>query len=224
MPALPDVASVLRIAISGAVSSQPWLTRLYMQYGGAAPTTAQLNTFNGSIATELGSYIKPLLDVDTTITQIETVDLTSSTSAVSITAESITGTRSGVVLPAETSVVISGKISRRYRGGHPRNYWPMGVQGDLANRRAWGSSFLSTVSTDYGDFIAGVVAAVWSGGVSLALVNVGYYKGFTNVDGPTGRARAKSVLNPDGPTVDLITSTIPQPSVGTQRRRIGFVD
>lgn len=224
MPALPDVPSTLRVAISGQFSNQPWLTRFFIAYAGTAPTSTQLGTFNAAVATAINSDLKGLMNIDTTVTLIDTIDLTSPTAAVAATVESIVGTRSGGVLPSEVSLVSSYKIARRYRGGHPRGYWPFGAQTDLSNARVWLSAFLTTVTTDLGAFFTAVEAAGWSGAGTLSQVNVSYYKGFVNVDGPTGRARAKSVINPDGPIVDVVTGFTAQPSIGTQRRRIGFVD
>jgi hypothetical protein len=73
-------------------------------------------------------------------------------------------------------------------------------------------------------FFAALEAAVWSGASSLAQVNVSYYKGFTVVTSPTtGRARNVPTLR-SAPVVDAVTAQAVRTSIGTQRRRIQFVD
>lgn len=212
------------MALGVEIEGTPALTRFFVQYTGTAPVNADLNTFNGSVSSAYNTNLKALVDTDTVLTQLESVDLTSATGAVATTAASVTGTRAGNTTPNEAAVVISYEISRRYRGGHPRGYWRAGVVTDLATTRTWSTSFLSSLKTGYNAFMTSVLAAGWTGAGTLTHVNVSYYHGFTVVINPiTGRARNVPSLRTT-PVVDLVTDIICRPGVGTQRRRNEFAE
>lgn len=225
MPALPDAPGCLRIALSGSIdAAAPFLTRFYTFYTGTAPTVAELNTFNTAVATSYTTHLDPLVDTMSVITQIETIDLTSPTAAVATKPVTLTGTRSGGVAPSEMCVVVSYEIARRYRGGHPRGYWRMGTLTDYVVPKQWSGTLITAVNTGVAAFMTDVNAAGWSGAGTLGQVNVSYYKGFTVVTNPTtGRARNVPTVR-SSPLTDAVTAIAAKTSVGTQRRRLQFVD
>jgi hypothetical protein len=219
------VPKTVRSALSGTIGGgEVWLTRFYTQYTGTAPSNAQLHTYDAALASAYTADLASLVDGASTLTQIESVDLSSATSAVDTSAESIAGTRSGAEVPAIACTVVSYEISRRYRGGHPRGYWRMGIANDLSDEGHWTSGFLSSVLSGLNAFYTAVVAAGWSGAGTLSHVNVSYYSGFTVVVNPiTGRARNVPTVRVS-PLIDAVTSIIPRSSIGTQRRRGNFFD
>jgi hypothetical protein len=122
------------------------------------------------------------------------------------------------------SVVSSYTIQRRYRGGHPRGYWPFGVTTDLQNDVDWTAAFVTACNTGFSTFFTALFAAGWTGAGTLTQVNVSYYDGFTVVVSPTtGRARNVPTLRVS-PVQDTILIVACKVSIGTQRRRISFVD
>lgn len=225
MAPLPDVASVLRVAMGFTlISGGPALSRFYLHYSGSAPSAGQLGTFNASIATAYGTDLKPLASADVELTSIETTDLSSSTGAQAVTPEAITGTRAGTNVTAEQCVVTSYEITRRYRGGHPRGYWPFGVVGDQASVKTWSAGLVTAVNSGMAAFMTAVEAAGWSGAGTIQQCNISYFKGFTVVTSPTtGRARNVPTLRAI-PVVDNVTSIVARSSIGVQRRRLEFVD
>jgi hypothetical protein len=224
--ALPAVPATLRVALLvEADTVAPCLTRFFVTYTGTAPSDAQLTTFNGAVASAWGSDIAPLVDTNSVLIQIESIDLTSSTSAVATTTESTAGTRSGTQLPAQLAMVTSYEIARRYRGGHPRGYWRAGITTDLGQPRAWATGFVTSFQSGVNSFFTAVLAATWSGAGTLTQSNVSYYEGFTPTPyPPSGRYKNVSKLRVGGPVVDTVTSRVARSSVGTQRRREAFVD
>lgn len=225
MPALPDVPSVVRTALSGTTSSLGvFLTRFYTQYSGTAPTSAELLTFNGAIASAITSHLLGEWEQDAVCTQIESIDLTSATAGASTDAVSLQGTKTGNYIAAGSCMVVSYEIARRYRGGHPRGYWIPSTAPDLQNPGSWTSAYVAACLSAYEAFFSDVAGAGWSGAGTLTHSNVSYYQGFTVVTNPiTGRARNVPTLRSD-PIVDAVTSIIPRASVGSQRRRAAFVD
>lgn len=224
MPALPDVPKVLRVALSGNRTGNVWLSRFYIQYTGTAPTVSDLAAFDTAVDTAVATDLVPLMDVDSRTTQIETIDLSSPTSAVDIKTVFRQGTRSGNTLPSQICAVQSYEIARRYRGGHPRGYWPIGTATDVLSNVDWIGASVTAFDNGLDAMFTAIFAAGWSGAGTLSHVNVSYYKGFTVVTNPiTGRARNVPTLRV-APVIDAITSTQVRQSFGTQRRREGFVD
>lgn len=225
MPALPAVPSVVRCSVEALINAaSPAVSRFFIQYTGTAPTNAQLNTFAASISTAWGTNLKALTDTSTELFHVDAIDLTSATAAVGSNSTTTLGTRAGSQLDAAACAVVSYKIGRRYRGGHPRGYWRFGVQADLSGARIWTVGFTTAVKTGIDAFYTAIEGAGWAGAGTLTQVNVSYYKGFTVITNPlTGRARNVPTLRAV-PVVDLVTSTVAQSSVGIQRRRVEFVD
>lgn len=225
MPPLPPAPSVLRVALSGTQAvGDVWLTRFFLQYTGTAPTPTQLGTFDNAVSTAFSSDLKGHMDIDKTLTQIETIDLSSSTGAVAILPVSVVGTRSGAVNPPQICTVVSYKIARRYRGGHPRGYWPLGGNADLATANEWNTSYTAAVDTDMGTFFNALFASGWTGAGTISHVNVSYFSGFTVVTDPiTHRARNVPTLR-GTPLIDAVTTVQTRLLIGTQRRREAFID
>jgi hypothetical protein len=226
MPALPNVSRVVRVALSGNFVTVPnvWLSRFYIQYTGTAPVNSDLAAFDTAIDTAYNTNVKPLASVDVELLAVNSIDLSTSTSAVDTKAVTRIGTRAGAILPAQICVVQSYIVARRYRGGHPRGYWPLGTQPDMLTPSQWSSTAITAFDNGLDAFFTAIFAAGWAGAGTLSHVNVSYYSGFTVVTNPiTHRARNVPTLRVT-PLVDPITSTTTRQSIGTQRRREAFID
>ena len=223
MPALPVAPSTLRVALQFASSleSQPIVTRFFTTYTGSAPTAGQLDTFCGAVGTAFGSDLKAYMHEDYTLELVEAVDLTSDTSASGTAAPAVTGTLAGSTLPADVAFVVSYEILRRYRGGHPRGYWPFGDATKLATQDTWNPPFPADVQASMATFFGAVNAAGWAGAGTLTQSNVSFKKGFTVVISPTtGRARNVDTDRASA-VIDTVTSYIGRAGIGSQRRRLG---
>lgn len=220
MPSLPNVPNVLRVQMQGHVGiDADWITRFHLQYSGTAPTSAQLNALAGVIRAGWGTNLKALLPASAGLDSVSIEDLSSLTAAVGIDTTGVVGTRAGSLIPGGTAVVVSYRIARRYKGGHPRGYWVAGVSADLGDAQQWAGAFLTAFQTGIDAFFAAAIGTPWTGGGTLAHCNVSYYHGFTVVTNPTtGRARNVPTLR-GTPVVDLVTARVAQDNLGTQRRR-----
>src|SRR4029077_2624776 len=195
MPALPDVPGVLKVALIGtAQEDTDVVNRIFFHYSGTPPTGPQLDTFAGSVVTAWGAHLAAMVNPDYVLTAVEVEDLTSSTSAVGSNVGTTPGTRTGAPLPAATCAVVQEKISRRYRGGHPRVYLYAGGDTDILTLQSWKTSFTGALNTAWQGFLTDILAAGWSGAGTLLHVNVSYYQGFTNTVPPSGRAKARPTL------------------------------
>jgi hypothetical protein len=219
---LPVVASTIKCELILSIGSDlTALTRFFITYSGTAPTGAELITFATSIATAYNVDIAGSVDTDTTLTEVICTDLSSATSPTGVASVSHVGSLGGTYLPADAAMVISYEQPRRYRGGHARGYWRVGVQASQATPQTWGAGFMSSMTTDIGLFFTAVFAAGWSGAGSLSLVQVSYFSGFTVVTNPlTGRARNVPTKRVAAVT-NTVSSYVVRARIGSQRRRLG---
>jgi hypothetical protein len=195
------------------------ISRFFLRYGGSAPTSAQLVTMASALNTAWGTNLKPLCQAQAALRRHDIEDLSSSTGAVGSSASLQGGTRAGVQLPGSTSLVAAYQIARRYRGGHPRGYWPFGAEADLNSPQDWTAAFLTAAQSGLQAYFTAASAAGWTGAGTIDHVNVSYYNGFTVVTNPiTGRARNVPKLR-TVPVIDAVTNVVARNILGTQRRR-----
>lgn len=221
MATLPDASGVIRVDCKLFIGIDAnCLTRFFIHYDGSAPSASDLTTLAGAIRTAFNTNLKALVFSSNQLTQVTCTDLTTVSGAVGVDSTAVTGTRAGSALPASASTVVSYKISRRFRGGHARGYWPFGVAGDMSGEQNWGSTFTSSVKTGIDAFFTAVLAAGWSGAGAVTHVNVSYYHGSHVVTNPaTGRARNVPDLRAT-PLVGQVIARNVVAGIGSQRRRL----
>ena len=215
MAALPPVPNVLRVAISGTCDTFNWLNALHFGYSGGAPSPTDLETLCNGLGENWSATVTPLQDVHTILQTIEATDLTSSTSA-QYTLEGIDlpGTRDGSFLPADACALIDYPINRRYRGGHPRTYLCVGVQGDLTDRAHWSTDFQTAVIDGWRDFITGAIGIMIGPATIESQGCVSYVSVAENPIPPNRRAvPIFEAFTPNNNSCSL--------ELASQRRRIG---
>jgi hypothetical protein len=220
VPALPSPGQVIRIAADFKVGSDAHaLTRWFMSYTGTAPATSDLEHFAGLLNTAAGAVLPAVMHPDTTYLGCTLTDLASDTGAEVNLAADVVGTETGEALGAAVAVLTQLTIGRRYRGGKPKGFWPLGTAADLDTRQTW----LAGSITNFTGAIEAVMTELEemsSSGCTIGSpVNVSYY-GPPNriITGSTGRVRTVSTLRVT-PIVDLITAIAVDASLGSQRRR-----
>lgn len=217
--ALPAVANVFRLQYNFGLGAALGGVHQYWRYSGGPPSNSDAVAIAGEANSLFGTNLKSLLSIAYQLNNIVFTDLSSSSGVMYEDTAAVPGTRSGTNNPANCCVVVDNLISRRYRGGKPRQYWPFGNVGDLTTSQHWNSTFTTAVATGLNAFTAAMEAY---GGASISIVqqvNISYYSGFTNYTGSGGRAKVRN--NPRAtPLVDSITSLAPRIIVGSQRRRL----
>ena len=109
-------------------------------------------------------------------------------------------------MPASVALVVSFKIGRRYKGGHPRMYLCGQSTTNLNGQTQWASTWITSVSTAMETWRNALNALTYTSMPTLQLVNLSYY---------TNKA-----LRP-APTFDAITAVQVHTRVDTVRRRLG---
>lgn len=206
---LPPVPHVVKLQYTGNIGGTPFANIFHFGYAATAPSSADLDTACADQMLTSGPWggdIAPLLSTDISLTAVTAEDLTSSTSAVGSASGSLPGLSGGNILAASTCVLAKHLISRRYRGGHPRTYFPPSDQTHLATPNSWTTSWISNWQTNVAAFFADIASLMPSASAPWIHVNVSYFSG--------GAMRVT-------PVVDPITGSVVETKVATQRRRIG---
>lgn len=205
MPPLPPAAQCLKVRLVGTKTSLTWNNVLHVRYAGPAPTATDLVTFGTAVGTLWNTAIAPICPADVTLTEVDVVDLTSATSAAGTASVTHAGTRVGSGLGGQVAVVTSWLQSLRYRGGHPRTYWPGGTGADLQDGGHWTGAAVTQFKAASEAFRVGM-NALTVGTASVQLINLSYRT--LNAPRPT-------------PLPVIITGSDVHPRIDTQRRRLG---
>lgn len=220
MPPLPDVANVIRCRILFTVyGKENQGLRFFMGYSGSAPTVSNLLAFAGVLKAEADSALPSVMSEDCSLTGYILEDLSSATGSVGTLDDATVGLLTSTPVPPGSAVVASYEISRRYRGGHPRSYWPLGGGNELLSDGLWESSFITSCQSAIDDVIDALPGTIEGSTTITNQVNVSYYDGFTSVENPiTHRYRNVPTLRAT-PVVDPVTSIVVRQYVGSLRRR-----
>jgi hypothetical protein len=219
VPPLPDVPNVIKAIMKFTLGEDTDVVNiLHFEFTGTA-TSGDLDAFALQLSDQFHTQFSGHLTSDLEITEVECIDLTSTSSATGLDTTGRTFTGTGPPLTGETAIVVSHHISRRYRGGKPRTYIAGALAGDLTDEQLWDSANVAIWQGDWDDFINNVLTTYGALTVDN-LVNVSYYSGFTVVINPiTGRARNVPTLRVGGPVIDGVNSSSINPRPGSQRRR-----
>lgn len=219
MPAIPAVPGVIRFDLTGTIGTDTQThNRFYMSFSGAASPT-NMNTLATLVRTAWVDTLKPLLSNDSAISNWHTTDLSSLSGAQGNDGTNVPGTSGGPSVSAQACLVINFQVGRRYRGGKPKFFLAGGPAAELADANAWDPTLVDNINTQWGDFIAAIIAGAPGPMGTLAHVNVSFYEGFTSIENPlTHRYRNIPTLRAD-PVVDAIDSHSVDVPIGSQRRR-----
>jgi hypothetical protein len=215
---LPDVPCVRVRCIGEDPATNDWGIRFYLSYTGSAPSGANCTTLAGDVATAWAAHLNSLLSENALFNEVDVLDIATDSGFSGQSNPAAAGARAGTSLPAQVATNVEYGISRRYRGGKPRCYFPFGVDGDMLDVAHWGTSYISAVNSGVAAFFAALEALSVGSMGTLQHVNLSYYKGYTNVEIPGQRARTiptyRSVALHDN-----ITGYFCKGELSSQRRR-----
>lgn len=220
MPALPPVPKVIKVTLSYHVSTDfTVVNNLHWAYPNTAPDSTAMTTFAGSVSASWATYMAPVTHTSVSLVNVRAVDLSSDQAATGNNAGVHAGTRTGTALPGDTCALVNYPILRRYRGGKPRTYLPVGAAADLLDAQHWTTTFRSAAETAFQQFQNAVATNPPVGSGQMSMVSISYYQKFHVHYGSTGRAHNISDLRVDGPKVDPILSISVSQTLASQRRR-----
>ena len=141
-----------------------------------------------------------------TLAQVMVSDLGPTPDLPGLATGSTAGSLTLQCLTAETAALVNIVIGRRYKGGHPRLYLPLGDTTTLNDATHWTTSFVTSFATNWAAFINSVVTGMTGGPTLDYSCSVSYHSGHA--------------LRPT-PLVDKVLSWNMNPVPGSQRRRMG---
>ena len=221
MPALEPVPNVLKVDIGWSIGSDlTALTRLFVSWSGTAPSNATCASLAAALYVIFAAELAVYTATTNALEYVNVQDLTSDTAGQGTHVATTAGSLAGGLLGAGVAFLASMKIGRRYRGGKPRSYLPLGDVTFLDTAQLWTSGFQGDVQASLNAIIADV-SVTSSGGCDLgSLVNVSYYKGFVVSPPNPVTGRVRNVPTPRAvPVVDPVTAWVAEQRLSSQRRR-----
>jgi len=220
--ALPPVPNTLRVKFRWTYGLDTTIfNTLHFTYSGAAPTNAQLNTVASQVDAAVAAGLTLSQHPSVVLTHVEVVDLTSATSGIGEFVANRPGTAGGGQLPASVAVLVTFPIQRRYRGGKPRVYWPMGTDTDLANAQQWTATAQTNFLNRHQTTVGQIVALTWTGGGISKWVSVSYVlkHKWSQTNPPDGPWKSYPIYRDVG-LIDENLGSVVSATVGSQRRRV----
>lgn len=204
MPFIP-VPNTVKAELSGTINGVNWAHILHYGYSGGPPTSGQLTSGAQTLMAQWEGSLSILMSVDVTTLRAVLTDLNSSTGGQAEYLANSPGSNAGHVPSNSVTVLVSKSINRRYRGGHPRAYLPLGYEAVVATPTSWQATFVAEVATAYATFIQKTAnGGMWAGVGPEVCV----HRYLDNVLLAT-------------PTTDVVESYTAEAVFASQRRRIG---
>lgn len=205
MPPRPPVPNVVKIEFLWTQNGVPAANVQHFSYLGGPPTAADLDTFANVLGNVPMDHIAAFLGPAHVLQACQLTDLSSDTAAIGASTIGAPGTSTQLSCPASACLMSSLKILRRYRGGHPRCYWPGPDASHLATAQTWDSDSLATYQAMEEAIDNAIATAVYSSFSGQQRVQVSYFNAH--------------VLRPT-PVVDPVIAIELDATVRSQRRRL----
>ncbi len=205
MPPRPVVPDVIKVEFLWSQDGLPAANVKYVLYSGTAPTAGACSAIANVLGTAFWTTdIQEGYATGTELTAVKVTDLASDTGAEGSYAGGWVGTQEGDSCPAGTCVLVNHVIGRRYRGGHPRTYYPAPGLEQMATPATWTDSTVTNWGAAEAAYALAASTFSESGCDGVYNVNVSYETaGAPRVD----------------PVVDQITGSVVSGTIRTQRRR-----
>lgn len=213
MPVLPPAPLGIRCIAKGYSYASPWANIFYLQYTAGTPTASDLTTLATSVGASYHTNLMLSSTTGTHLTSMTLVDINtnSGNSGVDLTdRQGLIGTAG---LPAQCTMVVSWKISRRYRGGHPRNYLPGPADSLRLDFQHWTTTAATNQQAGGIAFITAVNAL---SSASTGSVRLGTYSFYQGVDPTTHKPILRAI-----PLFEQYITAHVDARIDTQRRRLG---
>lgn len=195
-------------------------THLFVRYSGGPPSTADLTAMCTTAAVAFTSDLLSLLGTSYSFLGVEMTDLASVSGAYGIHGVIAVGTRAGGEAGGQASAVLNSTITRRYRGGKPKSFWPFFTATDIFSAGAWKAASIAELEAAFSSYTTALLAATAGTTVLQALENVSYYTApnVVTISPTTGRATNRSTRRAAPLTEDFASSAFSS-KIGSQRRR-----
>lgn len=171
---------VIRVRLVWSDSSGHFGSRLFFDAGAPVYAQPDLTYLATQISSLWGTNMKADVANTYALSEVDCLDLGSSTGALGLWQGTVQGTNGANELPSNCCVNIRPLIPQHYRGGHPVTHHPPASQTAVAGTRNWTGTFTNGVATHWGAFMAAITAITHGTVVAPApVVPLGYKPGAT---------------------------------------------
>lgn len=177
MPPLPPVPGVIKVQLFWTIHSYGGANVLHFSYTGGPPDHSSCAEIASTISSGFNSTLTASLGTDVALLAVVVTDLSSDTGASGQDLTEHAGHISSPVPGNQMATCTKWPVALRYRGGHPKTFWPPLPTSTMADPSNWGDAAVSNWNSLVDDFIAVCVAA--SGGSTSVVdhVAVSYFSG-----------------------------------------------
>jgi hypothetical protein len=219
-PVAPGVVRVTLIQNYGIATTI--MNRFFYSFTGQMSITAATSLAE-AVQGEWNAAMAPLLSTTYTVDTITVTDLSSDTG---VQLEFPAG-NSGILaaadfLPATVCMVLTGIISRRYRGGKPRWYQTGHHQASLQDNQTFTSGAVGSFQTAINNVAKSAIGVVTTGGTVTNNVNLSLVDGYQWTEYTTSSGKLNYRKDPiyrANAVTDVISSWQARPRTSTQRKR-----
>lgn len=175
MAPLPPVPGVFKAQLFYDIFGFGGANVLHFSYSGGPPDAATCAAFATTLRTSYASTIAS--NFASTIALIATVvtDLSSTSGASGQDLTDVPGTDFNQPVPVQLATVVKWPVSLRYRGGHPKTFFPPMIQAHTANMSQWTDGAAGSFGLGAQSMIAGVVGVTHGGTTCTGHVAVSYF-------------------------------------------------
>jgi len=219
---LPPAPGVLKVQLHWTVGlDTTCFNTFHLKFAGSGPSNADCVTLAGTVYADVQATLILSTHPSVILDAVTVTDLSDPAAGIGTHTGTAPGTAGGGPLPANCCVLVNYTVQRRYRGGKPRSYIPMGTDTDLQNPQTFAAASVTNFGVRMNALITDMLGLTWGGGNVTQLVQVSYVGGHTwsQNNPPNGPWKSHPVYRTT-PQIDQLTSTVVNPTVGTQRRRV----
>ena len=208
------VPGVAQAVISGITSSHPWkqVWHFLNPKNGNQWSPTDIQQLADILFQGYQTHIAPYLANNGVLQAVKTVDIGNAAPAEGLSTHAPFSFTGASPSPPGMSVMINFGIAARYKGGHPRTYFPPGPDGGLvAGEDQWTTTLLTNIRTGMSNIVVDVTAAI--PGTSHVVPQYHYTV--------TQNARGTKVLRERTSLkqISVVQSYLSSAPVRTQRRR-----
>lgn len=220
MAELRPVTGVAKVIVNGAYATGTTTANIFhvdrMEHSDSSFPQAQLDALATGIRAAFVTHFCPLIVSHWSLGVVEVVDLTDDLGLVGSVSGTTAGAKSGGSIPQNVAQVVSWRIGRHYRGGHPRTYLPSPGTTDIANANSWTTTHRTALENAGAAFL-GAVNGIVLGSTTGHMCCVHRYRGHT-IHPDTGRRMPTQL---ETPLKSYITGASVDTRIDSQRRRLG---
>lgn len=209
MPALPSPGKVLKVQLVWTINaSAGCMNVLHYNYSNGPPNAADLNAICTFIANALGTTQTVNLPASTALTGIIATDLAGTAGYQGAWSGNKPGTDPSAPASIATNCTLMNlHVQARYRGGHPRIYWPGMGENHALNGSQWQAASVSQFNSAF---------QTWLGAVN------GHVQGTTTVGAQCVVSYYRNHAVRPTPVVLNVNTWTTNPGIASQRRRGAF--